>query len=83
MPSDFWEDIADENEFSFDEVERFHVVRGSEGWDVYADTESGEMIPLAEDISDESMEELFWNDLYFWAMDNEVDVDREIAYSAE
>lgn len=83
MPSDFWDDLADDSDFSWDEVESLSVVRGDDGWDVYASTEDGEMVPVAEGLDDDAMEELFWDDLYWWAQDNDIDIDREIAYTAD
>lgn len=81
MPSDFWEEQS-EGEFSWDDVESVKAVRGDDSWDVYVEVD-GEMIPVAEDMSDEEMEAEFWDDLYYWAMENDVDIDREIEYAPE
>jgi hypothetical protein len=56
------------------------VVRGDDGWDVYADV-GGEMVPLADGLDDDEMESVFWDDLYDWAMDNDIDIDRAIEYA--
>lgn len=82
MPGDFWEDMASEGDFSWDEVDGLRVVRGDDGWDVYVESD-GEMIPVAEGLDDQEMEDYFWDDLYYWAEDNDIDVDREIAYAPE
>jgi hypothetical protein len=82
MPSDFWEEQADDGGFAWDDVESIRAVRGDDGWDIYVESD-GEMIPVAEDMSDEEMEAEFWDDLYYWAMENEIDFDRDIEYAAE
>lgn len=80
MPSEFWED--QDEPFDWDEVERLHVHRGDDSWDIYAEVD-GELVNIAEGLADDEMESLFWDDLYDWAMDNDVEVDREIEYAPE
>jgi hypothetical protein len=82
MPSDFWEDAAEDGEFAWDDVESIRAVRGDDGWDVYVDVD-GEMVSVVEGLDNEEMQEEFWDELYFWAMDNDVDFDRVLEYSPE
>jgi len=83
MPGDFWEDLSEDLGFSWDDVEAIHVVRGDDGWDLYTTTEDGEMIPVVEGMGDDDFQDLFWDELYYWAGDNDIDVDREIDYAPE
>jgi len=80
--SSYWEDAFSEAEIDADEIERFNVVRGDDGWDIYADV-GGEMVSIGDTLDDEQMEDLFWDDLYDWAMDNDVDIDRTMEYAAD
>lgn len=82
MPSDFWEemDYSDTGEpFEWDDVERLSVLRDDDSWTVWAEVD-GEWVEIATELDDDTMEVEFWGDLYFWAMDEGVDVDREIGY---
>jgi hypothetical protein len=80
MPSDYWDDAFSDAEIMGDEIESLMVVRGDDGWDVYADV-GGEMVPLADGLDDDEMESVFWDDLYDWAIDNDIDIDRAIEYA--
>jgi hypothetical protein len=82
MPSDYWDESFSDAEIDAEEIDAFHVVRGDDGWDIYADI-GGEMVSLADDLDDDEMESLFWDDLYDWAMDNDIDVDRAIEYAQD
>jgi len=82
MPSDFWEDRAEDGEFDWEDVEGIRAVRGDDGWDIYAEVD-GELVPVAEGMEDDEMQAEFWDDLYFWMIDNEVDFDRDIEYAPE
>lgn len=82
MPSGYWDEAFSDAEIDAEEIDAFHVVRGDDGWDVYADI-GGEMVSLADDLDDDEMESLFWDDLYDWAMDNDIDVDRAIEYAQD
>jgi hypothetical protein len=80
MPSDFWEEMSEDSSFSWDEVDHIHVHRGNGEWEVMVELENGEIESLDDSLTDEQMEEYFWNDLYFWAMEWDVGVDKEIEY---
>lgn len=82
MPSSYWDDAFDDAEISAEEIESFYVVRGDDGWDVYADV-GGEMVSIGSTLEDDEMEDLFWDDLYDWAIDNDIDIDRAIEYAQD
>lgn len=79
MPSDFWLEMSDENEFDWDDVEGIDLIRGDSDWEILIETAEGDLVSF--EFSDEEMEDYFWDDLYYWAEQEGIDVDKEIAYS--
>ena len=83
MPSDFWEQWAEDNNFDWDEVSSIHVFRDDSGWTVGIETDTGEFVSLSGELTDEEAEEYIWDDLYYWAQEYEIDFDKEIEYAAD
>ena len=84
MPSDYWENFAGESGFEWDEVERIHVSRDDTGeWEIYFELDDGEMTFLDDALEDDQMESLFWDDLYFYAQENDIYIDKDIEYAED
>lgn len=76
-----FDDIIDfPEDFDWEEVEHIHVSRGNEGWEIWFEMSGGDVQEVDEIFSDSEFEDFFWDDLYWWAMDEGIEIDKEVEY---
>lgn len=69
-----------DSDFDWDSVEHVHIERDSDGtWDVWFEMEDGSTVEAGE-FDDEDAQEIIWEDLYDWMMDEGIEYDKEIDY---
>lgn len=74
------------DEFDFDrwdEVDHIYVVRDGDGWDISVELEDGEIVDFEYTFSDEEAEDYIWDELWYWAEENGVDMDKEVDYGED
>lgn len=78
-----WAALAADNEGSIDPHDWEHVTihRGDEGWDVIVSDIEGHTWSVHVE-SDDVAEDLIWSDLYWHLVDEGIEFDRDIDYSA-
>jgi len=83
MPSDYWENWAEESGVDWDEVSAIHIFRGDDAWSVAVETSDGEYIESPTLLDDMDAEDLIWDDLYWFAQEYDIEFDKEISYSED
>lgn len=74
-----WDNIG---KWPWSEIEHLFITRDDSGWSVSAEI-NGNLYEVESGISDEEAESLIWDEIWWEAMEWDIDIDKEIEYSKD
>lgn len=69
-------------EWPWEEIEYIHIVRDDDGWDVSVEID-GILIDVLDGLDDEDASDLIWDEIWHWADEYGIDVDKDVEYSED